>query len=317
MYAELERMCERFIDGEEVVHNCYRWSGMTLRCIGATLMLDYERNLNAETLKNVKNLLKSREGIFSSFRSNREIPLAVSMGYTSDWEEYYNHVKAIDEEVKKTSFFSNSFSPIASMIIADNVSPENQRHYIVRTTMIYDQMKKDHAFLTSGDDIIFAALLAVSDIDSDNILLEMDEAYRILKEQIHNSHIQELSHILALNLNSPGEKVSQFMELYQLMKDRGNKIERSYHLELLGVASLLEMDYTILVEQIEEVTRYLQAYPKFRGLSMFKEERMIYAMALVIRFFSQDNKLVDSVLTYVLLRIQAERDAAAAAAAAA
>ena len=40
-------------------------------------------------------------------------------------------------------------------------------------------------------------------------------------------------------------------------------------------------------------------------------------MALVIRFFSQDNKLVDSVLTYVLLRIQAERDAAAAAAAAA
>ena len=49
MYAELERMCERFIDGEEVVHNCYRWSGMTLRCIGATLMLDYERNRERES----------------------------------------------------------------------------------------------------------------------------------------------------------------------------------------------------------------------------------------------------------------------------
>ena len=317
MYAELEKMCERFIDGQEVLHNCYKWSSMTLRCVGAALMLDYDHNLDLETLKEAKKYLKAKEGIFSSFRSNREIPLIVNIAYSDDWDEYYNRIKDINEELKKNSIFSNSYSPVASMIIADNTALQDQRHYIVKTNMIYEQMKKDHAFLTDSDDVIFAALLAVSDIDSDNILLEMDEAYRILKENIRSSHNQELSHILALNLSSPGEKVSRFLELYQLMKDRGNKLERSYHMELLGVASLLEMDFTILAEQIEEVDLYLQTYPSFRGLGMFKEERLIYAIALAVRFFSQDNPLANIVLTYTLLKIQRQRDAAAAAAAAA
>lgn len=40
---------------------------------------------------------------------------------------------------------------------------------------IYNKMKKDHPFLTSGEDAVFAVLMAVSE-KSDEILMEEMEA---------------------------------------------------------------------------------------------------------------------------------------------
>ena len=48
---------------------------------------------------------------------------------------------------------------------------------------------------------------------------------------------------------------------------------------------------------------------------MFGEERILYAIMLVIKNNSHDSNLIDNVLLYVILRMQRSRDAAAAAAA--
>ena len=312
----VQEICERFVDSRAMLKPCFKWSSTTDQCCRASLMLDEDTYITETRIQLIREFLKKNEGIFSSLRSHIEIPLVVKMSLARDYQEYYVTLKAIMRELKMGILFSDSYRIVASMIIMENCNPEDFRHYLDKTKMIYEQMKRDHSWLTADYDIIFAALLAVSDIDVDNILLEMDEAFRILKREFRSSRTQELSHILALNLNSPGEKVSRFLEIHDLLKGNGIKVSKSYHLELLAVLSLLDMDDQSIVEQINQAETYLNTYPEFRGWNMFRDERLMYAIMLVIKANSHDSTLIDNVLLFVILRLQRSRDAAAAAAAA-
>ena len=315
MNEELNKVCEKFVDSRSMINNCFKWGSLTDQCLGASLMLDNNIYISEQELKTVKTFIEKNEGIFSSLRSHIEIPLCIKMCIAENYIEYYQILKAVMQELKMGLLFSDSYRIVASMIIMENKEPQEFRKYVDKTRMIYEQMKRDHSWLTEDYDMIFAALLAVSDIDVDNILLEMDESFQILKEEYHSSRNQELSHILALNLNSPGEKTNRFLEIKDLLKNNGIKVSKSYHLEILAVLSLLDMDDFSIVEQITQAELYLKTYPSFSGWHMFSDERLLYAIMLVIKANSHDSTLIDNVLLFVILRMQRSRDAAAAAAA--
>lgn len=316
MNEELNRVCEKFVDSRAMLSNCFKWSSVTDQCCRSSFMLKQDTYISEQRITEMRDFIKKNEGVFSSLRSHIEITLCVKMALSNNYVEYYDILKAIMQEIKTNWLFSTTYKIVVAMIIMENKEPKDYRRYVDKTSMIYQQMKKDHSWLTSDYDMVFAALLAVSDINVNNILLEMDEAFRILKEQFRSSQNQELSHILALNLNSPGEKTNRFIEIYNLLKENGIKVSKSYHLEILAVLSLLDMDDMDIIDQINQATLYLSSYPKFRGWNMFNDERILYAIMLVIKANSHDSTLIDNVLLYVILRIQRMRDAAAAAAAA-
>ncbi len=313
----IQNICERFVDARALLKRCFKWSSTTDQCLRASFMLGKDDYVPEERIIEIRDYINKREGIFSSFRSHIQLALSVKMAMKADYEEYYIKIKGVMDEMKMGWLFSDSYRIVTSMIIVENVEPQNYRHYIDKTRVIYEQMKRDHSLLTADYDLIFAALLAVSDIDVDNILLEMDESFRILKQEFRSSRNQELSHILSLNLNSPGEKTQRFLEINDLLKRNDIKISKSYHLELLAVLSLLDMDDLSIVEQISQAEIYLNTYKEFNGWYMGKSERILYSIMLVIKANSHDSVLIDNVLLFVILRIQRSRDAAAAAAAAA
>lgn len=316
MNEALNRKCEKFIDSRELLKNCFKWSSITDQCCRATFLLGEDTYVSENKLIEMKEYIKKNEGIFSELRSHIELSLCVKMALSADYEEYYEILKAIMREIKTSWLFSSSYKAVSAMIIMENKEPKDYRRYVDKTRMIYEQMKRDHSWLTADYDMIFAAMLAVSDINVSDILLEMDEAFRILKENFRSSQNQELSHILALNMESPGEKTNRFLEIYDLLKANGIKVSKYYHLEILAVLSLLEMDDADIIDQINQAELFLSSYPKFRGWNMFSDERILYAIMLVIKTNSHDSNLIDNVLLYVILRMQRSRDAAAAAAAA-
>ncbi|MBQ1341930.1 MAG: DUF4003 family protein [Erysipelotrichaceae bacterium] len=316
MNEYIQNICEKFVDCRALLGECYKWSSTTDQCLRASFMLKDDTYVTESSIQEIKQFLKKREGIFSSLRSHIEMTLTVKMLQSGDYEEYYMKLKTVMEEFKMGWLFSDSYRVVTAMIIIENIAPEDFRHYIDKTKMIYEQMKRDHSWLTRDYDLIFAALLAVSDINVDDILLEMDESFRILKQEFRSSRNQELSHILSLNLNSPGEKTQRFLEIHDLLKRNRIRVSKSYHLEVLAVLSLLDMDDLSIVEQISQAEIYLNTYKPFRGWSMFQDERILYAIMLVIKANSHDSVLIDNVLLFVILRMQRSRDAAAAAAAA-
>lgn len=316
MNDNLVTLCERFVDSRALLAGCFKWSSTTDQCLRASFMLKDDTYITESKILAIKDFLKKREGVFSSLRSHIEITLIVKMCQSPDYEEYYMKLKTVMEEFKMGWLFSDSYRVVTSMIIIENVEPKDYRHYIDKTRVIYEQMKRDHSWLTRDYDLIFAALLAVSDIEFNDILLEMDESFRILKEEFRSSRNQELSHILSLNLNSPGEKTQRFLEIHDLLKRNKIKVSRSYHLEVLAVLSLLDMDDLNIIDEVTQAEMYLNTYKEFSGWTMFQDERILYAIMLVIKANSHDSILIDNVLLFVILRMQRSRDAAAAAAAA-
>ena len=315
MNREIEHICELYIDNR----NNFKYKNLlyegTMLNVAALLCAYDDYPITKEEVQLYKKMLKGNTGVFSAYRNNMLCPMIAKMAMTDDPYAYLKEIQDIALQLEDTKVFKSEYSVIAAMIIYENNDPSRKREFISKTKIIHQIMKNEHSFLTDSSDIVFAALLATSDIDSNNLLLEMDECFLLLKEKYKSYYKQELSHILALNLGSPGEKVEKFMNIFTLYKAYGLKVSKMYNILMVGLISLLEVDDEILIQDIIEVDQYLKVQKGFHGLSMDSTERLIYAISIVTMYYSHDSIVNKSVLMYVLLRIAIERQAAAAAAA--
>ena len=102
-------------------------------------------------------------------------------------------------------------------------------------------MKNVHPFLTSGEDSIYAAMLALSEQSEEDIVDEAENCYRLLKPEFFSGNaVQSLSLVLTLCEGSAEEKCNAVMELFRELKARGYKYGTEYELSTLGLFSRSE-----------------------------------------------------------------------------
>lgn len=131
----------------------------------------------------------------------------------------------------------------ASLILSDVVEPERYGEIAGRTRHIYELMRNEHPFLTSGEDSVFAAMLALSELTDEQIVEETEQCYRLLKPEFFSGNaVQSLSHVLALREGKAEDKCKATMELFHSLKARGCKYGTDYELATLGVLAMLPAD---------------------------------------------------------------------------
>lgn len=315
MNQELETLSELLIENKEVIKSSFRFSYNYMLIMGASLLANKGVLVSKEEIEECRSIIKRNSSAFSYFRGSLEIPMTAKMILSDDPEEYFSGIKSISERLENNKFFKSYFAVVAAIIIYDRVENKDFTKYINKTKLIYEQMKRDHSILTSNDDIVFAALLAVSNIDVDNLLLEMDECYRLLKSDFNSFNNQELSHILALDVGAPGLKVKKFIELYQGFKAEKLNFGKSYGAIALAVLSLLDIDADEALYQVSKTHDFLLVQKGFSGWHMVKSERLSYAALLVTKAYKPYDEVIENVLLYVNLRRMADAQAASSAAA--
>ena len=226
-------------------------------------------------------------------------------------------IKELADLVDSRQVLKSSYSVLAAMLIHDQAKPEDYMHYASLTKLIYQRMKEKHRFLTGEDDIGFAALLAVSGIDLDHLELEISECYELLKEEkMPFDARQELSHILAMDMGAPTQKVAKVKALFEEFKRRKKKYGRSYEFVSLGSLALLDLDVSELCDMVIEVEEWLKVQDGFHGLACDRATRLMIAADFVVETFKPEDYEMDSVLQYITMKIAIAQQAAAAAAAA-
>lgn len=313
MNKELERYCELLVDNKIIMDGIFKFE-WTMNTVSAMLLTGKDTLADAEKIKECRTLFKKNTSMFSLFRQYLSAPIICKMALSDEPLFYLEALKTICDQVDDAKVFRSDYSVIASMIIYENVELTEARSYINKTKMICEKMKNDHPFFSSSKDIIFAALLAVSDIDVDNLLLEMEENYKLLDGQIMFASNRELSRILALDLGAPGQKSERFLYMYDELKARKMNFGREYELNVLAVLSCLDYDTEEIMKMLDEVNNYLRVQKGFHGLSMTSKERLMYAAMLVIKTIKPDDYVIDNIILYINL---SKAIAAAAAAAAA
>lgn len=143
-------------------------------------------------------------------------------------------------------------------------------------------MKKEHPFLTSGEDCGFAVILAISDLSVDESINEMERCYNILKGRFFSANaVQSLSHTLVMGEESALKKCNKATYIFDKLKEKDCKFGTGMELSVLGLLALATDDSDNTVKDIIEVNDFLLSCKGFGSLGIGKAQRLMHAAILV------------------------------------
>jgi len=319
MREELQKLCEEFIRNRDVAKEAFAWDNSYIIPICAGILLDKNQPVSVEILKSHKQMIKDRTGFFSNFRGIGMASMACMLVVSEQPKQLLSQALTIYEGLKK-HFWSASYLPLVSMIVADLAEETEYSRMIQRTKAIYDLMKKAHPFLTSEEDGPFAALLAFSENSPERVTAEAEQCYQLLKPKFYSGNaLQALSHVLALGAGSAESKCRKMEQLFDELKAKGYKYGINYELPILGALSILPMSISEMVEDLIAVADYLERQKGYGIFGFGKQQRFMHAAMLVARAYkgSTNNTIMTTVaVNGTLAQIAAQQAAMCAAIAA-
>ena len=318
MRSSLNNLCNSFIENRDTLKETFFWGSSYIYPVAAAVFVDKRKMAKVEHLEKCHEILKDNTGFFSNFRNYIKLPMVSMMAVSSDPEDKLKKALTVYEMLKQ-HFFSSNYLPLASMTISDFVEPVHYEAVAHRTRRIYDLMKQEHPFLTSGEDSVFAALLALSNTSDEVIVQNTEECYDILKPQFFSSNaVQSLSHVLALCEGDAEMKCSRAMDLFYKLKDQGFKYGTGYELATLGVLAMLPADLDTIADDTVQVAEYLAGQRGYGILGMTKRQRLMHAGLIVTSdYLDQNTSMQVAAVSSTISLIIAQQTAVCAAIAAA
>ena len=285
----MENKCLKLVENYRILAagNKMEFTEMLLACAGIYLAAGREPDM--DRVKECKKLLKSKAGIFSNFRGSDELLVRCKMALAPDPALYFESVEREYQHIK--TFFSGEQTVLAAMILAEQ---DGSGSLAEKTKSIYKEMKEAHPWLTSEDDLPFAALMAVSGRDASAVYAEAEEIYALLKEKLKadKNTMQMLSHILAIRSGRAEEKCEKLCALAAGLKAAGHSLGRGSRLAILGILADSGLPADTLVDRICEADDFLKQHKPFHGLfGVGRECRRMFAVQMVQASLSEEDSL--------------------------
>lgn len=311
------RNCRQLIENRERVKSVFSWDGGLIHLCCAGIYSAKGLSVDEDMLQASKDLIKEKVGLFSNFRNTARSPIAAMIATSGNPEQTLENGLHVYNLLKK-EFWRSTYLPLAAMIIAQMADTYQYEQIASRTRLIYDGMKSQHPFLTSGEDSAFCALMALSEKSNEALIADMEECYQQLKPNFFSSNaVQSLSHVLALCDGSAAEKCSRTMELFDRLKASGRKYGTDYELPTLGVLAMSGADLESIAADMIEIDDWLSEQKGF-GLfsSITRKQRLMYAGILAQRDYINENTMQTAAVGGTIALIVAQEAAMCAAVAA-
>ena len=281
MRPTLEQHCNNFICNRDVVKSIFKWENDQIISASVTSFLNRGILADATKLEECKKLLKDNTGVFSNFRGNVEVPMVVQLAIADVSADKMKKTMQVYETLKK-EFYGSEYLVLAAAVMADMVSEEQAIKMAKKARKIYDKMKKDHPFLTSGEDTVYAVLMAVSEKSDDKMMDEMEVCYKKLKESFYASNeVQALAHVLSVAEGSAEEKCNKVVALYDALRGAEVKYGKYYELVALASLAMLPVEQSVLVEDIKAVDAFLAEQKGYGFWGLDKKTRLMHAAMIV------------------------------------
>lgn len=293
MTQDLTLLCENFIENRNRIKAAFVWDSDYIYPVCAAIFADKRQLADVEHMRRCRQILTEQTGVFSYFRGTVKLAMVSMLAADGNPEGKLQKALQVYHSLKEF-FFSSEYLPLASMMIADLAVPGVYDEIAGRTKHIYNLMKAEHPFLTSGEDSVFAALLALSDLTDEQIAAETEQCYEMLKAEFFSGNaVQSLSHVLALGEGHAREKCERVIKLYKGLKEKGYRYGTSYELSTLGVVALLPMELESLIKELTEVDSYLAGQKGYGIFGVGKKQRLMHAgMLLASNYIGQKDRLV-------------------------
>jgi hypothetical protein len=268
----------------------YKWEGSLTNHFTALTYTLNNKSFDKKMVEDVRSHMKKTTGMFSNYRGTSKIILsALLAGKYENPNQEFDRILSYDKKMKQAGFKNNMYLPIASYALLASCNEECVAARIDKALDIYSEMKKNHFWLTSGDDYPLSILLSNSDASVNNIIENMEDCYNLLTENgFHkNNGLQFLSHILGFRKEDNKTKVLRCKEIFDRLKDNNMKVYSSGY-GVIGFLSILGEEGYEAVDQVIEVVKVLKSTKKYKWLT--KETHLYTAAALACDVYIENMK---------------------------
>lgn len=289
MNDKLLKKCDLFIENSKIMKEHFIFEYIYTHYMGALLYCDKNINVNPDSIKNAKKIIKDNTGFFSPFKGTTYTLIAIMVSLLNNPEDYFIKAVRLYDKLKENGFRASDYLAVSSLIMSSRVVENDFERVINRSQDFYRSMKRDHPFLTTAGDYGFAIMLGMSDLPINQTMEDMEKVYKLIKGDFFSSDsVQSLSHVLSFGKDNAQSKYDRVMNLFNSLKEKGYKYGTSYELPSLGVLAIIPDDIEFLANGIIEVYDYLKKEKTFGILDGGKRQQLMYAATLVSQEYVDD-----------------------------
>ncbi len=288
MKSELKNKVDHMLDVYLKVAKDYKWENNLSQHFAALTYVLKNKKFEKEKIEDMKKVIKENTGVFSNYRGYTMFILSMLLcsEYDNPKEEFIKMMD-YDKKLKEEGFKNNMYLPIANYALLltceeDLIDTRTKKSY-----EIYLEMKKNHPWLTSGDDYPLCVLLANSEKPLDTSIKDIEECYKYLNENgfSKGNGLQFLSHILSLGDESNSSKANRCVKIYDCLKENKLKIYSTYYASL-GLITLISKNTDEAIDDLIDVAQYLNGLKKYKWLG--KGMNVLIASAIVCNEYIED-----------------------------
>ena len=306
MRIALSNLCDHFMQNRDTIKSSFKWSSGYMLPVCAHLFTAVGKTASADALLHCRDLVKHGTKWHSPFRGNVNLPLVCMLSMEEEPAAVFRKTETVYQAFR-THFPASDYLALAALLMAREQDP---LRLAARAKGLWTRMRKEHPFLTSTDDVLFALLLSRTDKTDDALLADMEESYLLLKARFGQTNwTQGASHILALQTGTPAEKTARLFELYDAILLSGSKYGTAHELPALAAFSCTQADARTAVMDLMDIDLFLSAQKGYGPLGTGKRIRLLHAVMILssayVRSDAMDSALLCSMLSLIIAQQQA------------
>ncbi|WBW96367.1 DUF4003 family protein [Oceanirhabdus sp. W0125-5] len=318
MKSELKNKADHMLELYMKISKDYKWENNLSLHFAALTYLIKNKQFDKEKIEDLKKVIKDNTGLFSNYRGNTMFILSMLLCSEFDEpKEKFIKMMNFDKKLNNEGFKNNMYLPIANYALLLTCEENLIDSRIKKSYEIYGEMKKNHPWLTGGDDYPLCVVLAGSDKPLDTNIKDIEECYKFLNEEgfYKGNSLQFLSHILSFGEEYNRSKAARCLEIYKTLKENKLRIDSNYY-AALGLVTLISKDNNEAVQDLIDLAQYLNKLKKYKWLG--KGMNVLIASAIVCKEYIEDkmnqNDLISTTLGISIETLIAAQTAATIAA---
>lgn len=281
MDHSLMESTEKLINIYNQVDKDYKWKNSSnMNNLIALSHVINDKTYSKVDIDQVDAYIKKKTGPLCCYRQKSILFSALLVLSFANPEDRFDTLQDYEQRLKIAGFRSYTYRPVTAYALLLTCEEARVNERIAKAQEIFVQMRRDHPWLTTGDDYPLSVLLSTSDHPVETIMKDIESLYQDLNKVGFNrgNGLQFLSHILSLSPESNGYKAERCKKLYDYFKENKLRIY-SNNYGALGLLTLLERRSQEAAQKVVIVCEYLRQDRKIRWLG--KETVFLTATALV------------------------------------
>jgi len=289
MKNELQNKLQLFVNNTNAIRSDFIWHEPAAKRLAALVYTLEGREIDAAAIAGCHRLIKDEVSVWSSFRGNLVIYIAARLSLNERPAELLADVIGVYGMLRDAKFWASDFLAAAAFEIAENADKNDYSHVVNRTRAFFDEMKANHRFRLGWDACLYAAMMALSDLDPHHGANKLKRLNQQMDSEfswfISRSSVLTLSKIMVLG-GSTEQCVLNLVRLNRSLRNQKLKLDRTYTLPSLGVLGMLNVDHATLADDIAAARDFLRAQKGFGGFSVSTPELMLYAISTIIHAYA-------------------------------